>query len=181
MTLHLIEHTSSSYGPRTYANAASADVTIALAIDYSTAGERLTKKAAGDKYLALSLENDWVDNARMLYLHMKKYNCKSINVAGNGIYTLMSHSYTQEYINQIVYNILDIVNYHWGIDSVRSGGQTGVDIAGGVAGVALGLDTIMLFPKGFTQRHENGKDTVHSEQHIINKVDLYKEQLIMVN
>lgn len=180
MTLQILEHSSSSYAPRTYANAAAADVTIALAVDFFTKGEQCTKKAAGDKYLGLALENNWVDNARLLYLHMKKYNCKSVNVAGNGIYTLMSHNYTQEYINQIVYNILDTVNHHWGITSIRSGGQTGVDLAGGVAGHALGIDTTMLFPKGFKQRHENGIDIDHCRGYIELVVEDYVSKLIIV-
>lgn len=45
--LTILEHKSSSYAPRTYENAAKADVTIAIAVDYNTAGERLTHKAAG--------------------------------------------------------------------------------------------------------------------------------------
>src|ERR1700751_4050447 len=122
MTLHVLEHTSSSYGPRTYANAASADVTIALAVDYSTAGERLTNKAAGNKYLALPLENDWVDNARLLYLHMNKHGCKTINVAGNGIYTLNKFGWDQTYIDCYISFLLAKVSEHLQITKIVSGG-----------------------------------------------------------
>lgn len=64
--IEILEHPSSSYAPRTWANAANSDVTIAMAVDYSTAGERLTHKAAGKRYLALPLDEAWIVNARKL-------------------------------------------------------------------------------------------------------------------
>lgn len=48
--LHIAQHKSSSYAPRTYANA-SQGVTLAVAVDFNTAGERLTTKAADGKIL----------------------------------------------------------------------------------------------------------------------------------
>lgn len=171
MTLTILEHKSAYYGPRTYENAHAADVTIAIAVDYSTAGEKLTHKAAGEKYLDLrfnALDNTQL--ARKLYLHMKRNNCKSVNVAGNGIYTLRKHGLTQDYMNEMLYEILTLVHLHWPIASVRSGGQTGVDIAGGVAGVALGIPTTLLLPKGFLQRHEDGVDIQHTENEIREQV-----------
>lgn len=41
----LIEHTSSAYPPRTFANVRAADVTVRIAYDFESAGERLTLKA----------------------------------------------------------------------------------------------------------------------------------------
>lgn len=168
--IEILEHKSSSYGPRTYANAANADVTIALAVDYSTAGERLTHKAAGEKYLALPLSNPWKDNARLLYKHMKLHNCKTVNVAGNGIYTLDKHEWIQVEINCYVYYILDIVSDHLPIDRIISGGQTGVDIAGGWAAVKLGIPCTLTLPKGFIQRHEDGKDVCHTQAEILAQI-----------
>lgn len=168
--LKILEHSSTSYAPRTYANAASADVTIALAVDYSTAGEKLTKKAAGDKYIALPLEDVWISQGRRLYRYMKFNNCKTINVAGNGIYTLVKHGWTQESINEYVFQILDNIHRYIGIDKIVSGGQTGVDLAGGVAGYRLGIDTTMLLPKGFKQRHEDGVDVDHTHDEIMKQI-----------
>lgn len=165
--LTILEHKSSSYAPRTYENAHKADVTIAIAVDYNTAGEKLTHKAAGEKYLDLRMNAlDNIQLARKLYLHMKRNDCKSINVAGNGIYTLTKHGLTQKYMNEMLYEILAKVHKHYPIESVRSGGQTGVDLAGGVAGVALGIPTTLLLPKGFKQRHEDGVDVEHTEEEI---------------
>ena len=97
--IEILEHSSSSYGPRTYANAHNSDVTIALAVDYTTAGERLTHKAAGDKYLKLDPNLDKIENARLLWLRLNKSDSRIVNVAGNGVYTLSKHGLQQEHMN----------------------------------------------------------------------------------
>lgn len=45
--LSLRAHRSASYPPRTFENADRAHMTAAFALDFSTAGERLTKKGCG--------------------------------------------------------------------------------------------------------------------------------------
>lgn len=176
-TLTILEHTSSSYAPRTYANAAKADVTIAIAVDYTTAGEKLTHKAAGEKYLKLPVTHTFIDNARELFKFARPHIRRKINVAGNGIYTLNKHKWTQEKVNQYVYDILAMVHKHFYLEEIRSGGQTGVDLAGGVAGVALGIPTTLLLPKGFKQRHEDGIDVCHTEEEIREQVMCGVERL----
>lgn len=175
--LTILEHTSSSYGPRTYANAAKGDVTIAIAVDYNTAGEKLTHKAAGDKYLKLPVTHPFIDNARELFKFARPSIRRKINVAGNGIYTLHKYKWTQEQMNRYVYNILSTVHKHSYLEEILSGGQTGVDLAGGVAGYVLGVDTTMLLPKGFKQRFEDGVDIVQTEQDVRNQVEIYAEKL----
>lgn len=173
MTLTILEHKSSSYAPRTYENAHTADVTIAIAVDYNTAGEKLTHKAAGEKYLKLDpVQWNPINTARMLWMRLNritKYH-PTINVAGNGIYTLSKHGWDQERANEYVYRMLAKLHEHFPIGEIRSGGQTGVDIAGGVAGVALGIPTTLLLPKGFLQRHEDGVDIQHTEDEIREQV-----------
>ena len=44
--IKFLEDTSEGYGHRTYINAASADVTLAFAVDFTTGGEKCTKDAA---------------------------------------------------------------------------------------------------------------------------------------
>jgi len=171
MALVIREHKSSSYGPRTYANANDADVTIALAVDYSTAGERLTHKAAGGRYLKLDIFNTSViDCARLLWKRLQTAEGSVINVAGNGIYTLAKHGWTQEITNGLVYHMLDLVHEHHPITKIISGGQTGVDLAGGYAGWKLGIDTVMTLPKGFKQRGADGVDREHTEDEICKQV-----------
>lgn len=169
MSLIVKEHKSASYAPRTYHNA-SQGVTLAIAVDFTTAGEKLTHKAANGKIVQYHIETDWIEIARGLYSALKKDECHVVNVAGNGIYTLQKHGITQAQANQYVYNILKLVNEHWTITQVVSGGQTGMDIAGLVAGVALGIESIGTWPKGYKMRFEDGKDVDMSEEWIHNYI-----------
>ena len=151
-------HPSSSYAPRTYINAQQADLTVAFAVDYSTAGERLTHKAAKGRYVAIPLGGDPIEAARSLYRALRHHKARSLNVAGNGIYTLAKAGWTQEAVNKWVYQVLAQTSAHWPLEAVRSGGQTGVDLAGVVAAHALGLDALALLPAGYLQRHEDKVD-----------------------
>ncbi len=150
--IEVIEHPSPSYSPRTYANAKSADLTVAFAVDFTTAGEKLTHKAAGDRYVGIPLSEDPIQAARLLYKALRDRDAHSLNVAGNGIYTLAKHGWTQARTNDYVHAVLAKVHEHWPLKHVRSGGQTGVDIAGVTAAFALGIDVTALLPKGFVQR-----------------------------
>ena len=101
-----------------------------------------------------------------MYSILKKNDCHVVNVAGNGIYTLQKKGVTQEMANQFVYDVLKLVSTHWSITKVVSGGQTGMDIAGLVAGCALDIETIGTWPKGFKMRFEDGKDVSMTEDQI---------------
>lgn len=147
-----VAHKDETYPPRTYQNAGGADLTVAFAEDFSSKGEQLTKKAAREKYLAISLDMPAIEAARLLYKDCKKRGVKVLNIAGNGIYTLKDYGWRQEHLNLWMYQVLDLVHKHYPLEMVISGGQTGVDFAGGVAGELLGLNPVMTFPKGFLQR-----------------------------
>jgi hypothetical protein len=159
------EHKSTSYAPRTYHNA-SQGVTLAVAVDFNTAGEKLTHKAAKDKVVQIPWGLDSVLAARQLYSMLKKHNCSVVNVAGNGIYTLQKKGVTQEAANQYIYDVLELVNRYWPITQIVSGGQTGMDIAGLVAGCALDIETIGMWPKGLIMRFEDGKDVSMTDEKI---------------
>ena len=162
--LDIIAHRSASYAPRTRENADVADLTIAVAVDYNSAGERLTKRAAGEKYLALPIAQDPVISARQLYSDLKSRGFLNgrrlpvLNVAGNGVYTLIKHGIDQAAADAHLFAILSTMQPHLPLGRVISGGQTGVDVAGAVAGHALGLDVTMTLPAGFLQRDASGKD-----------------------
>ena len=175
--LIILEHKSSNYSHRTYHNASVGDITAAFAVDYTTAGERLTHKAAGDKYIKLPLSTDYLQLARDLYGNMRQRDARAINVAGNGIYTLDKHGWSQEQVNRVVYDILAQVHKFWRIDKIVSGGQTGVDLAGGVAAYKLGIDCVMTLPKWFIMRFQNGKDYEFSEEFVRKLVVYYAEML----
>lgn len=170
--LKLRQTSSEKYPPRTYHNASSADVTVAFAVDLNTAGERLTHKAAGDKYIGFLLKEDTetIDLARKLYKKLKSSNAKTLNVAGNGIYTLSEHGCSQDFINLFVYEVLEKVHQYHPLQKIYTGGQTGVDMAGAIAGLKLGIEVEITFPKGFLQRFEK-VNVVQTEQDILIQIE----------
>lgn len=160
------EHSSSNYSPRTYQNAKTAHITVAIAVDFNTAGERCTHKAAGTRYIALDYKDGYVINARKLYRILKTIDFPIINIAGNGIYTFKKYGVAQEDIDSYLYGLLSLVHLHHPISKIVSGGQTGMDIAGAVVGVKLGIPIEITFPKGYLQRNEKGVDFTNSEEDI---------------
>lgn len=150
-----------------------------MAVDFTTAGERLTHKAANGKILQIDYFNrlDKLYPARALYSMLKKNDCHIVNVAGNGIYTLQKKSVSQQDINQYIYDILKKVSEHWPITKIVSGGQTGTDLAGLVAGVALGIETIGTLPKGYKMRFEDGRDVEKTKEAVENLVYRYVNYL----
>lgn len=170
--LEIVAHRSRAYPPRTYENANAAALTLALATDFSSSGERLTKKAAGDRYLGLPLSLDPLSAARRLYSRLKKTGVERpvLNIAGNGIYTLAKSGWTQASVNRHLFEILSPVHDHLGLSLVVSGGQTGIDLAGGIAAHALGIPTRMTLPAGFLQRGLDHRDVARSEREIRDEV-----------
>ena len=167
--LNIVEHKSSSYSPRTYNNASVADITVAIAVDHNTAGERCTQNAvaaAKKQIVKLEMSEDYLNMARAVWRAVKDIPEPTINIAGNGIYTLQKQGWTQEKVNRIVYDILAKVHEHHPIKKIVSGGQTGVDLAGGVAAYKLGIDCELTLPKGFIMRFQNGKDYEHLEEFV---------------
>lgn len=165
-TLSIREHGTAGYAARTRYNAEAADLTAAFAVNLNTAGERLTKKAAGDRYVAISLGLEPLDAARSVYRALRQHDAHVLNVAGNGLYTLILHGWTQETLNVWLLRVLAKVAEHWPIAQVISGGQTGVDVAGLVAATALHIQATGTLSKGFVQRSEDGVDFKSSAERI---------------
>lgn len=175
--LEILEHGSSTYPPRTYQNAKAADVTIAFAVEFSTAGERLTHKAAGDKYLAIPLSTNAHIAAKTIYKEIRLRNARVLNIAGNGIYTLKKYGYTQERINQYVYDVLKPITTHLQLDRIISGGQTGIDLAGLVAAMGLSIPAVGLLPRGYLQRGLDNVDVFSNAETIFNQIVGYSNAL----
>jgi len=178
------EDKSEKYPPRTYFNAKSGDVTLALAVDLTTAGEKLTHKAAGEKYIGFQItkDTDPIEIARALYKFMKKRNAKTLNIAGNGIYTFAKHGWTQDEVNNFVCNVVGKVHQFWPIEKIFTGGQTGTDLAGAVIAEHLKIEALITLPKGYLQRFENNVDVVQNQEDIYNQINhwtpiLEKDQL----
>lgn len=173
------EHMSTGYRERTKFNAESGDITLAIAVDLSTAGERLTKSLAGDRYIGFQLKEDTtpLDVARNLYKFMREKGAKTINVAGNGIYTLERNGYDQPAINAFVCDVLEIIHRYAPIERIYSGGQTGVDMAGAVVAKYLGIPALITLPKGFMQRFEDEKDVTQTKESVEKQIDYWLKQL----
>ncbi|MBD8088544.1 hypothetical protein IFT48_00870 [Pseudomonas fluorescens] len=146
------EHKKPTYPPRTQHNAQSADLTVAFAEKFDSGGEVLTHSMAGDRYVGIALKKAPRDAAIELFRACKKHNAQVLNVAGNGIYTLKDFDWTQESLNLWAFQVMKFVHDHHPFKKVISGGQTGVDWAGGVAAEVLGIPGEMTFPKGYMQR-----------------------------
>ena len=164
--LTLVAHRSASYAPRTRHNAATADLTLAFAVDFTTAGERLTRTAAAPRYegLPLAIHDDPVMTARAVYRVVAlQRRARVLNIAGNGLHTLACHGITQEALNRWLYGVLAPVHMHHPFEALVSGGQTGVDTAGLVVALALGIPAVGTLPKGFLRRSADGVDIECSE------------------
>lgn len=176
MMIKILEHKSASYAPRTYHNA-SQGITLAIAADFTTAGERLTTKAAGQGRIvhldAKKFATNWLPAARQLYKLLKLNDCRVVNVAGNGIYTLAKHGITQVTMNDMVRQVLFKVDQHWKLDHVVSGGQTGADLAGLIAAEKIGIPCTGTWPAGFKMRFCDGLDITHTPEQIMEIIDNY--------
>lgn len=176
--INLKEHSSTSYAPRTYHNAAQG-VTLAIAVDFNTAGEKLTTKAAQKNGIvhcdATNFATDWIRASRELYKMLKDSDCRVVNVAGNGIYTYAKHGFTQQGVNHMVHVILNQVHQHWKLEHVVSGGQTGSDLAGLIAAAHLDIDCTGMWPRGYKMRFSNGIDRNHTTSEIENIIRGYLE------
>lgn len=165
------EEQTTGYRNRTIKNA-SADATIALATDFTSAGEILTKNSVLNqkkKYISIDANNLEITKERVdkIVDALNSVNAKTLNIAGNGIYT-MKGKYTQEQVDEFTYQLLKAViespNLKTKIESIRTGGQTGFDEAGAKAGIRLGIPTLILAPKGWKFRDITGKDISDEKQ-----------------
>lgn len=162
--IEFIEHTG-GYAARTRENA-KADATIAIAVDFTTAGEKLTKKAVKDqcsKYIPIDGNSFDITASRVFGVvsALNEARCRELNIAGNGLHTV-NGMWTQLDMDEFVYWLLKAVvenpGLHTPITRIRTGGQTGIDEAGAKAGLRLGIPTTVLAPKGWTFRNKEGKD-----------------------
>ena len=153
------------YAQRTRENAMSADLTLAFADDFTTAGEKVTEKAAAGNYIAIPLDDAIRDAGRVAkeildcMTEQEKSKPITLNIAGNGMYTLSSFNRTQKQVNDIVYDVLtNLQSEGVTIGKVISGGQSGVDEAGIVAAHSMGISCEVHAPKGWLMRGEDGRD-----------------------
>lgn len=155
--IKIIEHHTASYPGRTAVNAKNSDGTIAFAYNFDSAGEKLTEKMCkqyNKPILKIQLREplrDVDEVANHIINWLDKYQIKHLNIAGNGIRT-MKGIFTQETLDAYLYKIFEKVLLRHPLEHVRSGGQTGADEAGVKALDQLGIDTTIVYPKGYRIR-----------------------------
>lgn len=162
--IRFVECSLPGYKARTVGNA-SAQMTIAIAVDFTTLGERATKKAVDDhemKYIPVNynqLNNLGVIDRVAQFISV--IQPKDINIAGNGIYSLPD---PQNVVDEKVFDFLSSVFIlaKYAPNLIRSGGQSGIDEAGLKAASLLknvfNISALCYAPKGWVFRDKDGYD-----------------------
>lgn len=179
-SLRLTESDDWGYRNRTVDNIKGADFTVAIAVDFTTAGERLTQREAEylGKYIGIGVRFsvDHIASTIKAAIFKQRERTKdpskdvTINFAGNGMQTFSRHGYTQPQLNQLVFDVIQRLRGWYNVVAVRSGGQTGLDHAGLVAAVALGIPAHGHYPAGFRRRDEDGIDSNSPEEQIRHEI-----------
>lgn len=175
------EEKGKGYPIRTEFNAKNGDMTIGFAVDFNSAGEKLTKRLVqkhhGENHFC-EIHVDQIEPivaARKIYQMARNYNIKTLNIAGNGIYSYVdkNKNWNQDKINQYVYSVLKQViegaktqGNPFEIQKIYTGGQTGADWAGAVAAHALGIECLVTFPLGFIQRNKNKENIYNNKENL---------------
>ena len=166
--VQFIEDSHYGYRERTLRNIIESDMTIIFAADDTTAGEKLTLAGCrkyNKPFLKFALPLMDIKLVKEVINKNVPDQVNSINIAGNGLYTLQKYGYTQFSVEVEVIPILLYLFLKTKVRTVRSGGQSGIDEVGIKAGILYkmskhGGDTkvIGLFPKGYRFRDINNKD-----------------------
>jgi len=139
----------SGYTERTRENVRQSDLTLVIAKNFSTAGEQLTARCARScgKPIVRVLHNtpflidilDYFVRA-MNRAYEKKCTPLILHGAGNGLYTLgESQKEADAFALMFLQRALENPMRHFEIGEVRSGGQTGYDVAIVKAAISLGI------------------------------------------
>lgn len=159
-----IECQNIGYKARTEENILQTDGTLAIYVDGTTFGEKVTKQLClkhSKPFFEFDLLAEKPVRSRLDYIsEWIEENCiYALNIAGNGIYTFKNKlkNCSQKYIDDIVFSILS-KSVDDKINKIQSGGQTGVDEAGIKYALIRGIEAKIVAPKGWVFRDENGVD-----------------------
>lgn len=179
MGIWVQEHDDPGYRGRTLFNAQRADLTIAFTVDASTHGEQLTRQAATEArygHIDLNVSSPSCaahDIHTMIATKLEGLPFNILNIAGNGLQTLSRHGWTQCKINQYIFDTFVELRDMWNTlpaKGLRSGGQTGVDMAAAVMAKELNLDAVIMMPRGFRQRGADGTDILQTRDDVLRKI-----------
>lgn len=166
-----IEHEHAGYALRTRDNTLLSDATLAFACDFKSPGMVLTHKATygvGKPFIRIDLNEYEVMTERDalgIAAQLMDHNVKVLNIAGNSMPHLRS-KYTQEGIKAKVADCMNKIHAFWPIESIRTGGQGGVDLAGSIWAEGIGMDSTVLAPKGWMFRSDGGRDICNEYEFI---------------
>jgi hypothetical protein len=185
--LILEENISDNYKVRTEENVRNSDLTLAIAIDFESFGEKITKELViknDKKYIAVYPDGDPIEKAAKIVAKMNELNLPQkfiLNIAGNGLST-MKGQVLQNDADEFTYILLKTISQdpklNSKIGSIRTGGQTGFDEAGAKASVKLGFTTVVHMPKGFKMRNQDGKDITMSYEHAKLRFEILKSKIM---
>lgn len=188
--LILEENISDNYKVRTEENVQNSDLTIAIAIDFESFGEKITKELCikhNKKYIAVYPDGDILDKAQKMVDKINNLDLPQkfvLNIAGNGLST-MKGKMLQNEADDFTYALLKTLSQNpklnSKIGSVRTGGQTGFDEAGAKAALKLGFTTVVHMPKGFKMRNQDGKDITMSYEHAKLRFDVVKSKTVYID
>lgn len=172
--IEFVEDKCSNYQHRTFLNIELSELTLAFAIDYTTAGEKCTLNYARiceKPIIQFTInENGRLDASNKEKIEeaikfIKDNNITILNIAGNGIYTFNKYGISQDRVNELVTNVIEhLINRGCKIKKIRSGAQTGADEAGLIAGNTFSLETVGFCPKGWRFRDINNNDISSKEE-----------------
>jgi hypothetical protein len=159
------------YPDRTYKNA-SADYTIAIATNFDSAGEILTRKAVREQkgevsYIPIQLGEYLFIMDNEIKRVVSRINGlpnkgTSVNIAGNSLKTFaakfpgITQQQVDEFVKDTLYRIYTHPDLIYKPSLLRCGGQSGVDEAGAKAGLALQIKTLIYGPKDWKYIDESG-------------------------
>lgn len=157
-----IENEVPGYADRTLRNIENTNITIAFAVDFETAGEKLTKYLAGNLYYPVQLmkSDRYLEKLfDTIFEDLYGIGTLKLNVAGNGIYTLFEKAgWKQSEIDSVIHLFLMLISEEIGIDEIHSGGQTGIDEAALKAADKLKIPAFCIAPKGWVFRNKFARD-----------------------
>ena len=191
MQFILEEDGDAGYQQRTEVNAMLSDVTFAIAIKFDSAGEKLTKSLAlkhNKLYIPVSPSGDILDKSSKIVAKINETflgikHSISFNIAGNGLST-MKGVMTQEECDKFTYELLFAIVNHPDlkikIKGIRSGGQTGFDESGIRAGLKLGIDTTVYYPKGYKIRDLSG-DKIQTREEVFKRIGYRQRKKVYVD
>jgi hypothetical protein len=166
------------YNPRTIINAESSTLTLLFCVDKESAGTKLTKRYAKNYFVIDANNPVEIEFGKLIKKYPNEDVYDKLNIAGNGISTFEKYDITQSQLNYYVYSFLCMVYATFNITHIRSGGQTGADIAGISASKLLLIDSSLLMPAKHRQRLSGYVDKYYENE---NQFIESMEQQIKIN